>query len=62
MVLLADSSMYGCGMNFENTTDIIFIHKINPEMEKQVIGRAQRPGRVGVLNIHRLVHPNENTF
>jgi hypothetical protein len=28
-------------------------------MEKQVIGRAQRPGRVGVLNIHRLVHPNE---
>ena len=58
-VLLADSSMYGCGMNFENTTDIIFIHKINPEMEKQVIGRAQRPGRVGVLNIHRLVHPNE---
>jgi SNF2 family DNA or RNA helicase len=25
MVLLADSSMYGCGMNFENTTDIIFI-------------------------------------
>jgi hypothetical protein len=59
MVLLADSSMYGCGMNFENTTDIIFIHKINPEMEKQVIGRAQRPGRVGVLNIHRLVHPNE---
>jgi hypothetical protein len=62
MVLLADSSMYGCGMNFENTTDIIFIHKINPEMEKQVIGRAQRPGRVGVLNIHRLIHPNENTF
>jgi SNF2 family DNA or RNA helicase len=59
MVLLADSSMYGCGMNFENTTDIIFIHKINQEMEKQVIGRAQRPGRVGVLNIHRLVHPNE---
>ena len=59
MVLLADSSMYGCGMNFENTTDIIFIHKINQEMEKQVIGRAQRPGRIGVLNIHRLVHPNE---
>ena len=59
MVLLADSSMYGCGMNFENTTDIIFIHKINQELEKQVIGRAQRPGRVGVLNIHRLVHPNE---
>jgi SNF2 family DNA or RNA helicase len=58
-VLLADSSMYGCGMNFENTTDLIFMHKINPEMEKQVIGRAQRPGRKGVLQIHRLLNPNE---
>jgi SNF2 family DNA or RNA helicase len=58
-ILLADSSMYGCGLNFENTTDIILIHKINPELEKQVIGRAQRPGRNGVLNIHRLLHQNE---
>ena len=58
-ILLADSSMYGCGLNLENTTDIILIHKINPELEKQVIGRAQRPGRNGILRIHRLLHPNE---
>lgn len=58
-VLLADSSMYGCGMNFENTTDVVFIHKMNSDMEKQIIGRAQRPGRKGVLQIHRLKHPNE---
>ena len=58
-VLLADSSMYGCGMNFENTTDVIFIHRLNPEMEKQVIGRAQRPGRTSILRIHRLLHFNE---
>jgi SNF2 family DNA or RNA helicase len=58
-ILLADSSMYGCGLNFENTTDIILIHKINPELEKQVIGRAQRPGRSGVLRIHRLLHTFE---
>jgi SNF2 family DNA or RNA helicase len=58
-ILIADSTMYGCGMNFENTTDIILIHKINSEMEKQVIGRAQRPGRASVLQIHRLLHLNE---
>jgi SNF2 family DNA or RNA helicase len=58
-ILLADSSMYGSGLNFENTTDIILIHKINPELEKQVIGRAQRPGRNGVLQIHRLLHTFE---
>lgn len=58
-VLLADSSMYGCGMNFENTTDVIFIHNMIPEMEKQIIGRAQRPGRTSVLNVHRLRHRNE---
>lgn len=58
-ILLADSTMSGCGMNFENTTDIILIHKINGDMEKQVIGRAQRPGRNSVLQIHRLLHANE---
>ena len=58
-ILLADSTMSGCGMNFENTTDIILMHKIKPEMEKQVIGRAQRPGRKSVLHIHRLLHQNE---
>ena len=50
-VLLADSSMYSCGMNLENTSDIIFIHKMDEQKEKQVIGRAQRYGRNGVLNI-----------
>ena len=44
---------------FENTTDVVFIHKMNSDMEKQIIGRAQRPGRKGVLEIHRLKHPNE---
>jgi SNF2 family DNA or RNA helicase len=61
-ILLADSSMYGSGLNFENTTDIVLIHKINPELEKQVIGRAQRPGRNGVLQIHRLLHTFEKHF
>ncbi len=57
--LLVDSSMNGCGMNFENTENIVFIHKTNPELEKQVIGRAQRPGRKSTLHIYRLLHVNE---
>lgn len=50
-ILLADSSMYSCGMNLENTSDILFIHEMDPHKEKQVIGRAQRYGRDGVLNV-----------
>lgn len=50
-VLLADSSMYSCGMNLENTSDIIFVHEMEKSREKQVIGRAQRYGRDGVLNL-----------
>lgn len=57
--LLVDSSLNGCGMNFENTENILFIHKTNPELEKQVIGRAQRPGRKSVLHIYKLLHINE---
>ena len=50
-ILLADSSMYSCGMNLENTSDILFIHEMDKQREKQVIGRAQRYGRDGVLNV-----------
>lgn len=51
-ILMADSSMYSCGMNLENTTDIIFVHEMDIEREKQVIGRAHRYGREGSLHIH----------
>lgn len=51
LVLLADSSMYSCGMNLENTSDIVFIHRMDAEREKQVIGRAQRLGRKNELRV-----------
>jgi superfamily II DNA or RNA helicase len=57
--LLVDSSLNGCGMNLENTHNIIFIHRTKSELEKQVIGRCQRPGRKSTLNIYRLLHKNE---
>jgi hypothetical protein len=50
-VLLADSSMYSCGMNLENTNDIIFVHKMDEHKEKQIIGRAHRYGREGSLKV-----------
>ena len=58
-VLLININFYGCGLNLENTTDIIMFHKFDAEIEKQVIGRAQRCGRTSALNIHYLLNENE---
>ncbi len=61
-ILLSNSNLFGCGMNFENSTDIIFLHKMHEDMENQVIGRAQRYGRKGTLNIYYLFYDNEKTL
>ncbi len=58
-VLLSNSTFFGCGLNMEFTTDIIFMHKMEPTIEKQVIGRAQRPGRTNILKVHYLFYDNE---
>ena len=58
-VLMTNSSLYGCGMNLQNTSDIVLLHKTNISMKEQVIGRAQRPGRTSRLNVWELLHENE---
>jgi SNF2 family DNA or RNA helicase len=58
-ILLMNSTYCGSGLNLENTTDIIMMHKFVSETEEQIIGRAQRPGRTCSLNVHYLVHENE---
>ena len=58
-VLMCNSNFFGCGMNLEFTTDVIFLHKIKDDMYNQVIGRAQRHGRTAPLNVFRLLHNNE---
>ena len=58
-VLLASSMLHGCGLNLENTTDVILVHKLQPDLRSQVIGRAQRPGRTGALRVHQLLFDNE---
>lgn len=57
--LLINSKYFGSGMNLENTTDIIIIHKMQSDVEMQVIGRAQRFGRVGNLRVWKLYYQNE---
>jgi SNF2 family DNA or RNA helicase len=58
-VLLINTQNYGQGMNLENTTDLILFHKFDTEVEKQVIGRAQRYGRHQPLHVHYLLYDNE---
>jgi len=58
-VLLLNSTFFGNGLNLENTTDIIIFHKMDKEMEKQVIGRGQRFGRVGALRVWKLEYEND---
>lgn len=60
-VLLVNSKHYGSGLNLENTTDIVIFHKFDSEIEKQIIGRADRFGRTSPLNIWYLLHKNEHS-
>ena len=58
-VLFLNSHYFGSGVNLENTTDIMIVHKMSPELENQVIGRAQRVGRVNPLNVWKLYYHHE---
>ena len=58
-VLLVNSTHFGSGLNLENTTDIVMFHRFDSEIERQVIGRAQRPGRSESLKIWYILYENE---
>ena len=58
-ILLLNSKYFGSGLNLENTTDLFMFHKMHSSIDKQVIGRAQRPGRSKRLKVYRLMHRNE---
>lgn len=55
-VLLLSGDYATFGMNLEFTTDIVFMNKMDSEKEKQIIGRAQRPGRNDELRIFYLFY------
>lgn len=58
-VLLVCSDHFGRGLNLENTSDIIFFHKMPQTLTQQVVGRAQRVGRQGVLKLWHVRYENE---
>ena len=49
----------GAGMNLENTTHLLFMHKTEEKFIDQVIGRAQRYGRTTPLKIIMLFNKHE---
>ena len=59
-VLLLDSKNNGAGLEIPEATDVILFHKMEPHLELQTIGRAQRPGRESKLKIWKLRFPIEN--
>ena len=59
-VLMLNAENYGSGLNLQMATDIIIYHELNSDLEKQVIGRAQRMGRYEPLNVYYLLHEYEN--
>lgn len=58
-VLMINSYSFGSGLNLENTTDIILFHNFDEQIENQVIGRGQRPGRTSSLRVWYLLNENE---
>jgi SNF2 family DNA or RNA helicase len=58
-IILLNSANNGAGINLPETTDIILLHEMEPSIEKQLIGRAERIGRIKQLNIHKLIDVNE---
>lgn len=58
-VLLLNAQYMGAGLNLEMTTDLILYHSLEEDLENQVVGRAQRPGRTCPLNIYQLRYANE---
>ncbi|GAX85150.1 hypothetical protein CEUSTIGMA_g12569.t1 [Chlamydomonas eustigma] len=53
-LFLMDPRIYACGLNLHETTDLVLLHRLTTTMERQVIGRAQRPPRVGTLRVWKL--------
>jgi hypothetical protein len=58
-VLLLNSMIEGAGMNLENTTHLLFMHKTEEKFIEQVMGRAQRYGRTTSLNVIMLFNKHE---
>lgn len=61
-VLCMNARHVGAGINLEAATHVVLYHRMNTELEKQVIGRAVRFERAAELKIVHLVHETETSM
>jgi SNF2 family DNA or RNA helicase len=61
-VLCMNARNVGAGINLEAATHIVLYHRMNAELEKQVIGRAVRFERAAELRVVHLVHESETAL
>lgn len=61
-VLCMNARHVGAGLNLESATHVVLYHRMNVELERQVIGRAVRFERAGELRVVHLVHEQETTY
>lgn len=61
-IMCVASDCYSSGVNLPMVTDVILFNRMSAATEKQVIGRAQRPGRTSRLNVWYLVQHSETGF
>jgi SNF2 family DNA or RNA helicase len=53
-ILFLNAQYNGAGINLQETTDIILYHEMSETVRMQIVGRANRLGRVGELHVHTL--------
>jgi SNF2-related domain len=58
-ILFIQSKTEGCGLNLQNTTHLIFLHRTDERLRDQIVGRAQRTPRDSQLKIYSLYNNNE---
>lgn len=58
-VIMLNTCHSGSGIDLHCATDLIIYQKLKTEIQTQVIGRADRPGRTSGLHVHHLLHSNE---
>jgi SNF2 family DNA or RNA helicase len=61
-VLCMNARHVGAGINLEAATHVVLYHRMNVELERQVIGRAVRFERAADLKVVHLVHEEETAY
>jgi SNF2 family DNA or RNA helicase len=61
-VLCMNARHVGAGINLEAATHVVLYHRMNMELERQVIGRAVRFERAAALEVIHLVHEEETGY